>query len=112
MTDACLWVVFTDGRTASICSTGNGLTRLVPNGSSDPEDVSCGWRFTAELARILQQGAASGAYSGLIVVAGSDMLDELQDALGPETRTLLIGGISSGARLPGVTSPHAGVTCH
>jgi len=131
---ACIWVLITDGVTARICSTGDGLATpvvapMVPTCPLDgPADIV--WNETAyrawfsadsqrlfpssakgqlalHLAQLLNEGARDRAFSGLIVVAAPQIRWELKQALSPETRALLIGKIVRD--LPVLDSPDDGV---
>jgi protein required for attachment to host cells len=107
-----IWVVITDGATARICSSEDGVTTLIP--TLDPVETFAdgveAWqsaerpvwnarpaagrrKFATELARVLHDGASDDAYDGLIVIAAPRIMGELRQALAPETRRRLIGEI-------------------
>jgi len=114
-----IWVLITDGATARICSTEDGVATpvLVPMLSSDyAEAFDLDWEnrayrvwFRAEsqavfpksasrqlalhLAQLLNEGARDGAFDGLIVIAAPQIRRELQQALSAQTRALLVGRV-------------------
>lgn len=119
MNQASIWVVITDGASTRICSSGEGVTTLIPAlhyaaSEPRPEDrefsfrnAYAGWdsgargkrietpcrRFAKELAAFLREAGRERAYEGVILIATPKIADELQDVLSPETRALLVGGI-------------------
>jgi len=110
-----LWVLITDGVTARICSTGDGMTTPLPmhglaasewdrwaNGlglglhgsASRPAFFRGGKRlFAGSLAEFLQQAGREHAYENLAIIAAPQIAGPLNDALAPETRARLIGKI-------------------
>jgi protein required for attachment to host cells len=125
-----IWVVITDGATARICSSEDGVTTLLPTlgavenfaGADEAFEPSERWissprvqpsfkrQFASELARILSDGASEEAYDGLIVIAAPRIMGELRNALAPETRKRLIGEIVRD--LPETIPDCAGHTWH
>lgn len=119
MRELAVWVVITDGLGACICSNRDGVTTLVPNGTvskrdsftvdwearfrnaygnwydrgRDEESEPSGRSFATELAAFLRKAACEHSYDGIVVIATPRIADELQDALSPETRELMVGSI-------------------
>jgi protein required for attachment to host cells len=120
--DACIWVLITDGVTARICSTEDGLaTPIVApvpvprtsagtsnhSGEMDARAYRAWFRgesqrffgggakrqFALHLAQLLNEGAEDGAFGGLIVIASPQIDTELQHALSCKSRALLIGNV-------------------
>jgi hypothetical protein len=112
-----IWVLITDGVNTRMCSCQDGMAMPITtpflhlDGSdSDERDLRAykAW-FKAEgqqrlsgnprcqhllyLSQLLLEGARDKAYDGLIIIAAEPILAELEDALAPETRALLIGKI-------------------
>jgi protein required for attachment to host cells len=52
------------------------------------------------VSQLLLEGAREGAYDGLIIIAAPAVAAELEDALAPETRALLIGEIVHDHTIP------------
>ncbi|HXJ01772.1 MAG TPA: host attachment protein [Micropepsaceae bacterium] len=50
-------------------------------------------QFAGHIAQILQEAAAEQAYDGLIIIAAPYIADELERALDPRTRALLVGDV-------------------
>jgi hypothetical protein len=111
-----IWILITDGVSSRLCSCHDGIatpitTPLFVHGTVfDGRDVSAykAW-FKAEsqerlsqsprrqhllhLAQLLLEGAREGAYGGLVIMAASTVGAEVEEALAPEARALLIGNI-------------------
>jgi protein required for attachment to host cells len=127
-----IWVVITDGATARICSSEDGVTTLIPalgqyESFAGQDEVwtpgrTQAWnvsqapsfkrQFASELARILRDGASEDAYDGLIVIAAPRIMGELQRALAPETRERLIGEIVRDLPCVSAAAADAGATRH
>jgi hypothetical protein len=118
--DACVWVLITDGVTARICSTADGVAtpiiapvpasgRLDHSGDADWDDRvyriwfrgesqrffggSAKRQFALHLAQLLNEGAEDRAFDGLIVIAAPQIRTELQHALSARSHALLVGEI-------------------
>jgi protein required for attachment to host cells len=118
MRETRIWVLITDGATARLSSTGDGATTpiltphaaaILPQDGADAERLQRlirNWfrsdkppllgaggkgRFIGHIAQILHEAAVEAAFDGLIVIATGKALAELQMALSPATRALLVG---------------------
>jgi hypothetical protein len=109
MQDGSIWVVFTDGETARICYGGQSIT-IVP--VADAVGRSDGGDLISEVADLLSMGAREGGCFGLILVGTPHIINDLRDALSPESRALLIGEIVRGSRTAGSMAGFVGATCH
>jgi hypothetical protein len=112
-----IWILITDGMNSRLCSCHDGIATPVTtplfdvHGTSfDGRDVRAykAW-FKAEshrslspsprrqhvlhLSQLLLESARERAYDGLVIIADSSIATEIEDALAPETRALLIGNI-------------------
>ena len=112
-----IWVVITDGRSTRICSCQDGIATPItaPNfqlseRDFDDRDVMAyrAW-FKAErqpmlsqnpyrqhllhIGQVLLEAARERAYDGLVIIAAAPIVAQLESALAPETRALLIGKI-------------------
>jgi len=112
-----IWVLITDGVSTRICSSQDGMATPI----TAPSFNLCGWNsddrdviayrawFKSErqvrldqnprrqhvfhISQLLLEGARDRAYDGLVIVAAAPIVAQLEDALAPETRALLIGRI-------------------
>ena len=111
-----IWVLITDGESAKLCSCQDGtavpIAPFFKPSSSLGEDLRAfsAW-FKAEgqtrlcpslrrqhllhMSQLLREAAREGAYDGLVIIAAAPIAAELEDALSPETRALLIGKVIS-----------------
>ena len=112
-----IWVLITDGVSSRLCSCHDGMatpitTPLfdVDGTASDDRDVKAykAW-FKAErqkslsqnprrqhvwhVSQLLLEGARERAYDGLVIIAAAPIAVELEEALTPEARALLIGNV-------------------
>jgi hypothetical protein len=112
-----IWVLITDGASSRLCSCHDGMATPITaplfdlyGTASDGRDVEAyrAW-FKAEpqkrlsqnprrqhvwhVSQLLLEGACEGAYDGLVIIAAAPVAAELEEALAPETRALLIGNI-------------------
>ena len=122
-----IWVLITDGANAQLCSCqdGSGVPIAPPcfeRSSSLGTDLRTfsAW-FKAEgqsrisldaplqhllyVSQLLQEAAREGAYDGLVIIAAAPIATELEDALSPETRALLIGKVVSYSLPPDAERP-------
>jgi Protein required for attachment to host cells len=113
MPDGCIWVLITDGITARICSTAEGMTTRLPMHGLTASEWDC-WAnglglglpgatprraffrggkrlFATFLAQFLQQAAQEDADEKLMIVAAPRIAAALNTALAPETRARVIG---------------------
>jgi hypothetical protein len=110
-----IWVVITDGVNTRICSCQDGMATpittpfLRPDCSDGPDlEAYNAWfkvegrhrpsrtpitRHALHVGQLLLEAARDKAYEGLIIIAAEPVLAQLEDALAPETRALLIGKI-------------------
>src|SRR6266550_3561494 len=110
-----IWILITDGVSARICSTSEGIARAItaptePPSTSvgDPENkrASEAWyilsgrfglmggataHFMDHIAQILGEAAAERAFDGLVIIATPHIASEIERALPPEARALMIG---------------------
>ena len=113
MQNGCLWVLITDGATARICSTREGMTTTLQvyrspasdwryrlDGSDMPgiqsrRGFSGGGKrlFAVSLAQFLQESGQQAAYEKLVIIASPYIAGALNAALTPETRARMIGKI-------------------
>jgi hypothetical protein len=112
-----IWILITDGVTSRLCSCLDGIATPIttplfdiPGTGFDGRDVRAykAW-FKAEshntlsqsprrqhvlhLSQVLLESAREHAYDGLLILAASSVAAEVEEALAPETRALLIGNI-------------------
>ena len=112
-----IWILITDGVSSRLCSCHDGIATLITtplfgvHGTGfDGRDVRAykAW-FKAEsltrlsqnprrqhvlhLAQLLLEGARERAYDGLVIMAAATVGTEVEEALAPEARALLIGNI-------------------
>ena len=108
-----IWVLITDGVSARICSSGDGNVMPITPPEDAPFNRSQGasgemsraWyrfkaghgflhgpkaQFAGHIAQILQEAAAEHAYEALVIIATPQIAEELERALDPRTRALLI----------------------
>jgi hypothetical protein len=57
------------------------------------------------VSQLLLEGARERAYDGLVIIAAAPVEAELEEALAPETRTLLIGKIVRDSAWHGPEAP-------
>lgn len=112
-----IWVLITDGVSTRLCSCQNGMTASITpplfdfrGPAPDERDVAAykAW-FKAEpqkrlsqnprrqhvwhVCQLLLEGARERAYDGLVIIAAESVVAEIETALAPEARALLIGKI-------------------
>ncbi len=109
-----IWVVITDGVSTRVCSSQDGIATPITapyfHWESGERDVMAyrAW-FKAErqtslsqspqrqhlyhIGQVLLEGARERAYDGLLIISGAPIAAQLENALAPETRALLIGKI-------------------
>ena len=112
-----IWVVITDGASTRICSCQDGTATPItapnfqPHGwHSDDRHVTANraWfkaeqqtslsqnprrQHLAHIGQVLLEAAREHAYDGLLIIAAAPIAAQLENALAPETRALLIGKI-------------------
>ena len=112
-----IWVVITDGISTRISSCQDGVTTPITapyfnlcEGDSDERDVRAykAWFKTERqtslnqnprgqhlfhIGQVLLEGARERAYDNLVIIAQAPIADQIESALAPETRALLIGKI-------------------
>jgi protein required for attachment to host cells len=114
MREANIWVLITDGETARICSTREGLTTPISavtpcaafagreeaifnawhgRNRRDGFDRSANRTYAGYLAQLLFEAGREGSYDSLIIIAAPDFVKDLNRALAPETAARLIGSI-------------------
>lgn len=109
-----IWVLLTDGVNSRICSSEDGTAMPITSPAFDFAPNSEEWDLTAHTAwfkaerqsrlsrnakrqhllyvsQLLSEAAREGAYDGLIIIAAEPIATELEDAVAPESRALLIG---------------------
>lgn len=117
MRNARIWVVIMDGLSARICSSGDAAAIPI----TPPTEIRCGaideprtkrlseaWyflgrrhgclggassQFIQHVAQILGEAAAEHAFEGLVIVAAPEIAGQIERALSPGTRALMIGDI-------------------
>ena len=117
MRNSRMWVLITDGVSARICSTSEGIARAItapadapsrPVGEALDKRASEAWyimdgswrrmggvtgHFTDHLAQILGEAAAEHAFDGLVIIAAPHIAGAIERALSPQARALMIGDI-------------------
>jgi len=110
-----IWVLVTDGVNTRISSCQDGMatpitTPFLHRDCSDEPDLGAlnAWfkveghhrpsrspitQHLLHVSQLLREAARDKAYDGLIIIAAELIQAELEDALAPETRALLIGKI-------------------
>ena len=112
-----IWVLITDGVSSRLCSCHDGTATPITTPLFDIHGTaSDGWDaraykawFKAErqtslsqnprrlhvwhVSQLLLEGARERAYDGLVIVAAAPIAAELEEALAPEARALLIGNV-------------------
>ena len=112
-----IWVVITDGISTRICSCQDGMTTPITIPCFNLDGPDMGHRdvvaykvwFKAErqirlsqhprhqhishVSQLLLEGARERAYDNLVIIAQAPIADQIENALAPETRALLIGKI-------------------
>jgi protein required for attachment to host cells len=112
-----IWILITDGVSARICSTDDGSTVAITapgetrsSAMGDPprQRIDEAWyvqggesspmcgasaHFMAHIAQILEEAAAERAFDGLIIISAPHIASEINRALSPQTRALVIGEI-------------------
>ena len=115
--DTRIWVVITDGMSTRICSSQDGIStpitapdfQLFRPGSDERDLVAYKAWFKAKgqsslsqnprrqhlshVGQLLLEGAREHAYDGLLIIAAAPIMAQLESALAPETRALVIGQI-------------------
>ena len=119
-----IWVLITDGLSSRLCSCHDGTTTPITTPlfglgktAFDSRDLSAykAWfkaepqkrlsqnprrQHVAHLCQLLLEGARERAYDGIVVVATPPIAAELEEALAPSVRALLIGKIIREAACP------------
>ena len=119
MRNARIWVLIADVESARICSSTDGMTKLIPMlslgnplGEADARrsvEAFRAWyspekrnffftrtvkqQYAAHIAQILLEAAREDTYDGLMIVATPEIESDLTLALAPEVRALLIGDV-------------------
>ena len=109
-----IWVLLTDGVNSRICSCEDGTAMPITSPAfdfapdSDDGDLmahtawfkadrqsrlsrSVNRQHILHVGQLLSEAARERAYDGLIIIAAEPIATELEDALAPESRALLIG---------------------
>ena len=119
-----IWILITDGVSSRLCSCQDGMTAPITpplfdldGFASDGPDVRAyrAW-FKAEpqkrlsknprrqhvlhVSQLLLEGARERAYDGLVIIAAAPIAAELEEALAPEARALLIGNVVHDSTFP------------
>jgi len=108
MRKSTFWVLITDGVSARVCATDNGMTTPLPmpalsvlNGSWSSRHL-----FAHSLSQFLRDAGNEEAFNRLIIIATPAIAHELNETLAPETRALLIGKIVRDADDLGYSETH------
>jgi hypothetical protein len=112
-----IWILITDGVSSRLCSCHGGIATPITTplfdiqGTGfDGRDVraykawfktesqtrlsqSPRFQHVLHVSQLLLESARERAYDGLVIIAASAIAAELEEALSPETRALLIGNI-------------------
>jgi hypothetical protein len=113
-----IWVVITDGNNTRLCSSDDGAAMPIHSPVFDAKEEAddyardlraCEAWFKAEhatrptrnprrqhlvhVSQLLSEAAREAAYDGLIIIATDPAATELNEALSPDTRALLIGRV-------------------
>jgi hypothetical protein len=112
-----IWVVITDGVSTRISSCQDGVTTPITTPCFNLHGPDMGYRdvvpysvwfkterqirlsqnprhqHIAHVSQLLLEGARERAYDNLVIVAQAPIADQIENALAPETRALLIGKI-------------------
>jgi len=112
-----IWILITDGVSARICSTSEGITRAITVPTEAPftstahpgnKRASEAWyisggrcspmggataHFTGHIAQILGEAAAERAFDGLVIIAPPNIAGEIERVLAPRARALMIGDV-------------------
>ena len=112
-----IWILITDGVSSRLCSCHDGIATPITTPLFDIQGTGFDGRdlraykawFKAEshqrlsqnarhqhirhLSQMLLESARERAYDGLVILAAASVAAEVEEALAPETRALLIGNI-------------------
>ena len=117
MRNSRIWILITDGVSARICSTSEGIAKAIMAPTEAPsrslgeplnKRASEAWyimdgrcsrmggatgHFMDHLAQILEEAAAEHAFDGLVIIAAPHIAGAIARALSPQARALVIGDI-------------------